>query len=325
MLRAAIATKLLHEVLLLRYKEKARLSGGVCVKKTIIQENERLRRIAISGYRLMARAMVFNPGPRVLANGVPKSGTHLLVSLLRSFPRMMFSGRHYALPEFSRQREPTAIAGQMPHVDWDRLARALAAVNEGQFMTAHFPARSELISALGELDYKTIVILRDPRDIVVSNAFYITRLKRHFLHTRFNTEFSNMDARIMACITGFPPNEFGRGLISIGDRLRQYSGWLEDPNTYACRFEELVGPKGGGEAEQQRRVIEAIASHIDRKVTTDEVHALAEMAWSPKSSTFRKGVIGDWRNHFTDSHKMAFKEVAGPQLVALRYETALDW
>lgn len=320
--------KVLHEVRRLSYKEgevSATSARRYSVNKTILQNNERVRRIAISGYHLMARAMVFNPPPRVLANGVPKSGTHLLVSLLRSFPRMMFSGRHYALPDFGKHAEPTAMAGEIPEVDWDRLGRALAAVNEGQFMTAHFPALPELVSVLRMLDYKTIVILRDPRDIVVSNAFYIARLKRHFLHARFNTEFSNTNERIMACITGFPPNEHGRGLISIGDRLRQYAAWLEDPNTYSCRFEELVGPRGGGEAEQQRRAIETIASHIDRKVAPDEVHTLAEKAWSPRSSTFRKGVIGDWRNHFTEAHKEAFKEVAGRELVALRYETALSW
>jgi len=38
------------------------------------------------------------------------------------------------------------------------------------------------------------------------------------------------------------------------------------------------------------------------------------------SATLRRGVIGDWQNHFTDEHRVAFTEVAGRQLVELGYE-----
>lgn len=34
---------------------------------------------------------------------------------------------------------------------------------------------------------------------------------------------------------------------------------------------------------------------------------------------FRKSQIGDWRNHFTEAHKPAMKEVANDYLIALGY------
>jgi len=39
----------------------------------------------------------------------------------------------------------------------------------------------------------------------------------------------------------------------------------------------------------------------------------------------RKGIVGDWRNFFSDKHKEIFKEIAGETLIKLGYEKNLDW
>jgi len=36
-------------------------------------------------------------------------------------------------------------------------------------------------------------------------------------------------------------------------------------------------------------------------------------------------MIGDWRNHFTEQHKEAFKNLAGTELVELGYERDQNW
>ena len=43
------------------------------------------------------------------------------------------------------------------------------------------------------------------------------------------------------------------------------------------------------------------------------------------SSFYRKGVAGDWRNHFTEEDRRVFKEEAGELLIRLGYERDLDW
>jgi len=267
-------------------------------------------------YQVLARAMIFGSSPRVLANSIPKAGTHVLTSMLPKLPRMMRSGRHYAFPRF-------ALPGSEP--DWKLVEHALSSVNRGQFATAHFPYRPELSLVLQRLGYRTVFILRDPRDVVVSNAFYITRSKRHHRYERFNRDFADMGDRIMACITGLPSDETGPALDSIGERLRQYLPWRDEPTTYASRFESLIGPSGGGTVEQQRHEIEAIARHVERQLSPDQVDRVARSLWSPRSSTFRRGEIGDWKNHFGDSHKVAFKQHAGRELIALGYEADDDW
>ncbi len=40
---------------------------------------------------------------------------------------------------------------------------------------------------------------------------------------------------------------------------------------------------------------------------------------------YRKGVIGDWRNHFNEENVAIFKEIAGETLIAAGYEQDNDW
>jgi hypothetical protein len=272
--------------------------------------------------------MVFNRGPRVLAVSMPKAGTHLVAALLRNLPHMMFSGRHHVLRDFELPgaRPQSRRQGlRESELDWERFERSLAAVNKGQFLTAHFAALPKLVSLLDDLDYRTILMTRDPRDVAVSGVFYIARLERHPLHERFTTELGDFDARLMASIRGLPATEGLRGLASISRRIARYQRWLEVANVYGCRFEDLVGPSGGGSKEAQHRAIGAIADHVHRHLSPAEIEAVADKTWSQKSSTFRKGAIGDWENHFSEEHRTAFKEIAGDALIELGYERDRNW
>jgi hypothetical protein len=90
------------------------------------------------------------------------------------------------------------------------------------------------------------------------------------------------------------------------------------------KFEDLVGPKGGGSAEAQRRTVEQVARHVglepdERLMRTVEENIFGE------SKTFRKGQIGGWREEFSEEHARAAREIAGPLLVELGYEADHEW
>lgn len=269
--------------------------------------------------------LVFSTGPRVLVNSVHKSGTHVVTTLLRHLPGMIPSGRHYVLDNFKATPERPAIWGETPEVDWHQLRRAFASFKRGQFLTSHFQAEPRLPALLDELGFRTVFIIRDPRDVVVSSTFYMTHLERHVMHRRYAEDFGTDQERIMATITGFAPGPNGLGSVSIGRRIEGYLGWPAAAGVYGCRFEDLIGPNGGGDADVQRVEVEAITRHLGYLLTPDRIERLLRKVWSERSPTFRKGVIGDWRNHFTDEHIAAFKEVAGRHLVTLGYERDLDW
>jgi hypothetical protein len=282
----------------------------------LIASNETLKRHAVvPAYRAFARSNVFFPGPRVFANSIPKAGTHLIASLLGRLPRMMFSGVHSALGDID------GPAG----ADWPALERALGHVNRGQYATGHFPHDPDLVALLDRLEYASLFCLRDPRDIVVSQVNYVTGLAGHDLHRRYTQALHSFDERLMASITGFAADEYGRGLEPIGTRVERYVPWLSEPRTLVVRFEQLVGPAGGGSQEAQREAVRRVAGHVGRSLVPERLDEVCEHVWSAKSSTFHSGRTGGWRERFRPEHIEAFKRVCGQTLVELGYERNLDW
>ena len=279
-----------------------------------------VKRLGTPIYQAAARCVVGLPGPRVLANSPPKAGTHLLSTLLRQLPGMMFSGRHYTLVQFG-----AADPGN-GSVDfrWDDIQAHFGKVRPGQFATGHFPAHPHFVELLRHMDMRTIVILRDPRDMVVSTAFYIRSLRRHPLYEIYRS-FPTVSDAISAAIIGVGPGSAGGGHPSIGERLESYVPWLDEPDVLSVRFEDLVGGHGGGSRDAQLTTVANIASHVDRPLDDAALHRVCARVFSPGSATFRKGQIGDWRNHFTPEQVELFKAHAATQLIRLGYESSEDW
>lgn len=66
-------------------------------------------------------------------------------------------------------------------------------------------------------------------------------------------------------------------------------------------------------------------NYLDVNLSEEQIIKVAKEIFFQRSTTFRKGQIGDWQNHFKDEHKQAFKEVAGETLINLGYENGYDW
>ena len=230
----------------------------------------------------------------------------------------MFSGEHRTLNQFeSGGQGPTSTT----EVDWDQVRCWLRSQRKGQYCTVHFPAADPVFAALEEFEFASLFVVRDPRDIVVSHAYYVAGLERHFLHEYYTRVLRTPEDRLLASIVGVPGSA-GRPLLpSIGSRLASYAGWLHHPLTLVLKFEDLVGAAGGGDESSQRRAIDDIAQHINRPLDEVQRRRVVAGVHTKDSATLRRGVIGDWQNHFTDEHHAAFAEVAGPQLAEWGYGT----
>jgi len=299
---------------------------------------------------------------RVVANSIPKSGTHLLdrLLLLLGFglvdlggprPYLLKSGDRF--PLLGRRlkgilgiRGPEDVLGIGPHlveggrfpparrflrgrgekvtvgvvspqqVSRSWLAGRLARVPEGGFVTAHCIYTPELADLFHQGGMKTVCILRDPRDVAVSQMHYLKQLKNHFAHEEYTALPSDRE-RLMVSIRGGQLG--GRRLQPLAERYGRFLGWERAGGAVMVRFEDLVGPEGGGSEEAQRLAVGRVAKHLGVPVDERTIGLVGENLFGA-GRTFRRGQIGGWQEEFTAEHERALEETAGPLLVELGYQ-----
>ena len=269
---------------------------------------------------------------RVVANSIPKSGTHLLDRLLvllgfelveRGIRSHLVAGPLSPIRRLVRGRGEKVIIGvvspQLISRRW--LRRRLTKIPDGCFVHAHCTYTPELASLLREEGMKTVCILRDPRDVAVSQMHHIKHRRQHFAHEAFVALPSDHE-RLMVSIRGGELG--GHELLPLDERYRRFLGWEQDGGTVVVKFEDLVGLKGGGNAEVQRRAVERVAAHLGISVNERTMRLVEEQLFGV-GPTFRKGQIGGWREEFSPEHEQAIKERAGSLLVELGYEAGLGW
>jgi len=256
-----------------------------------------------------AQVQAWRRGPRVYANSIPKAGTNLLKRLLNLLPCVV-SAWTYHLDDW--------IPGTEAQLD---------SVKRGQVVTAHAPWSRELAERLRAGDFRTFLMIRDLRDVAVSNAFYIaSRDRTHRLHSYFQSLPSD-EERLMASIAGIPGTLLPDGIRSKswGEHAAGFLPWLDEPDCLVVRFEDLIGSSGGGSDEKQIETVRSVVEHLGIELTEAEVVRIAAQTFFPGARTFRQGRIGAWRDHFHDEHKRVFKETAGQALIRMGYERDFDW
>jgi hypothetical protein len=192
------------------------------------------------------------------------------------------------------------------------------------FVTAHARYHPLLQDLARDLAFRQILLLRDPRDIVVSNSFHMLQDTLNQHHGYYTDKLNNDGERLMTSIRGLE-GEPGKRLPSIAETLSGYLPWLDQPSILVVRFEDLIGPRGGGDPNKQLDEIERISGFVGRPLNREGAARIAGKMYARGSLTFRRGQAGDWRNHFSEAHKAAFEEVAGDLLERLGYIRGAEW
>lgn len=260
--------------------------------------------------KLLSRLLATGSTP-ILANSMPKAGTNLLLRVL------------YLMPPLHRKLMHTLL-----NADPSELYGKLESIRPGQIAAAHLYHTPQLAHTLLDLNIKHIFMIRDPRDIVVSNFIYITyKDTRHRLHHYFSETLHSDEERLSASIAGIKANLLRDNVESrsIAQHIEQYLPWMNDDWNYIVRFEELIGGRGGGHEDKQLEVLTGICNYIDLELSEQELNRVANQAFFTSSRTFFKGNIGSWKEHFTDRHRNMFKSLAGEMLIKLGYESNMDW
>lgn len=259
--------------------------------------------------------------PLVLCNSYPKSGTHLLYQILYSLP---------GLKVWDDIVSVQALCGMMntpSHIRWK-----IGSAPENSIVRSHLMYCNEIQEVLQEFESKVLFIYRDLRDVAVSHARWVTKESRIFLHQHY-LNLNNFDEQLMSSIKGVPlGTPFGSNVSQpdIGQDFARWKGWIDDPDVFSVKFEDLVGGRGGGSETTRIDTISKIVDYLNIGLSPQRIHTrFSSNLMNPQEShTYRKGgkgSIGGWQSVFKEEHKAEFKKVAGKLLIELGYEQDLNW
>jgi hypothetical protein len=242
---------------------------------------------------------------KVLVNGSPKSGTTWMLKMIASLPGYEEIGNYYSDLQMYHATQP------------------------GHVIHGHDAYTPELKNILLAEGVKVILMLRDPRDQLVSRMFHVKRSTNHAWHERLKA--LDNDEALMLCIEG------REKLPGMRDMITLAQSWLEGNAEALCvRYEDMMADP----VLHFSLVLDYLGIHNNKSLSEVIVErnrfarlSMGKRIWQSErkpgqedtKSHFRKGIVGDWRNYLTPAHIERFKELCGQQLIELGYEKDLDW
>lgn len=264
-------------------------------------------------YSMLTSKTRFSDFPPVLANSFPKSGTHLLVQIMQGIPGIYDWGAFLAsTPSFSFRE-----------LSEKKMCRKINKITPNELVGGHLHFSDQTEQSLSNINAAHYFIYRDPRDVAISEAYYLTHMNKwHRMHKYYNA-LPDMEKRIDLSVKGISDPAFPYHYPDIKNRFEPYQQWICHRNVFSLRFEKL-------NSNENVRLIEEMFYFYKKKTKRDlnqkDCVALALNNINPKTShTFRKGKTNAWKTEFTKKQKKLFKDIAGDLLIDLGYEKHYDW
>jgi hypothetical protein len=162
-----------------------------------------------------------------------------------------------------------------------------------------------------------ILNYRDPRDAFIS---MINFLERRTKEGYGNFYEADIFSTILASKPSWPdkidyalrdPSFLGR------DQFEKALWLLHHPQVCKVRYEDLVGPRGGGSRQRQVDAVDRVLRHVG---SDQDAEAVADRVYNPDSWSFYQGRTGGWRERFTERNLARFTEQFGDILQQYGYE-----
>lgn len=255
------------------------------------------------------------PNTKVLVNSVTRNGVHLVGSVLDIIgmrtsthgyikrKKVQLNSRTSQLPtnyfvNWSNKRIPISI-GSPRMVRLKLVERICSKVKDNEYMLSHIPYSTGMEKLLTDLEWRNIIIIRDPRDQCAS-MLHKLKIKKNNPASYYLYEILKTDTdRIKAIIDGYDGIDNTRGMLSLEAMYKSVLDWKGKGNFIFVKFEDLIGPKGGGNSERQISTIIKILKHLNYKhYDNDEIVDWIGHHCFGTTNSFWKGQIGNWKNIF---------------------------
>lgn len=251
------------------------------------------------------------PQTSIFVAGLPKSGTTWLEKMLGSY-----EGFHEVMiPEVAAYEMQSGGSHdyELPSNMFDRFDDALV------LSKMHVHGSPHNAGLLAKAGVRYVVLYRDLRDVAVSNFFYVRNTPWHPEHRHYKDIGVGEGLRVFA----------QRTLPAYEQWVRSWHQNRDTQNSLIIRYEEMLD-NDAGILKQVAQLFELDDSEdtINRIVKANSFGAMSggrSKGQSNDSAFARKGVAGDWVNHFDDETKSIYKELIGQFLIDFGYEQTLDW
>jgi hypothetical protein len=263
----------------------------------------------------------------VIVVTIARSGTHLFDSVLERLPpyrRAPKVGLNAKLRKHPVNWIPggtrvIAGIGRPYPVRIQAVQHALRRIPRGCYgaaQMAYDPAVMELVRKRG---MAAIVGVRDPRDVLVSQYMLAKDNADQPLHHAVTAAGTQSAGLTLLLDDNLVDDEHRRA--GMGRQIDSLLGWVEQPDVLTVRFEDLIGPRGGGDAAAQVDAILRVAGHLGVALDEEGAARVGEDMFG-KGKTFRRGVSGGWRDHIDrETHDLLVDRI-GERLERLGYSTA---
>jgi hypothetical protein len=233
--------------------------------------------------------------------GLPKSGTSWLESMLACFPGYTLIP-HPEVTTFDYAQGGTH-AFELPEDAFSRLGDALCVIK------AHCHGSPHNAAVLAGAGVPYCVMYRDLRDAAVSHVFYVKRTPWHPEYPAYRS----LDTRAALL-------HFARTLLpQWRDWIRSWHSNRDPEHSLEVTYEALLADPTAAMAALAalyRLPLEPLR-HIVERSSFDRMRSAG--------SFIRKGVAGDWRNHFDAEVSDAFKRAVAVDLVRWGYAADDAW
>jgi hypothetical protein len=158
---------------------------------------------------------------------------------------------------------------------------------------------------------------RDPRDVLVSLINFVDGEAPRDYGTFCDRQIYSAIFRNMKSMTEKVGFAIRDRYFPVQHEFEKCLWMLHHPGVCKVRYEDLVGPEGGGSRERQRAAVERVLAHIDADVKPETV---CERLYNTNSWSFHKGQPGVWKEAFSSVNLRQFYSVYGDLLEQYGYE-----
>jgi len=282
----------------------------------------------LSSDRLTSSGRIHYDDHLIFIAGLPKSGTTWLEQLLSNTPGMVQLNKSSlrAFPRYVTLKNVHDVSPEM---------LTCAPENRLSFLKLHLNPHQDNFKILDDLNIKTVVQIRDLRDMLISRYFHVLAKPTHWDYKRLKGLPQN-DQLYESMITPIP----GDTLTVVQYYADWISGWLErakksSHNTRIVTYEKLKNDVYAvleniysfyGYQIQSREIKKVIERQRNRYANHFKEGLNKNLKKKGRSvSTFRKGTPGEWKEYFDDRTKRLFKISGGQILIDSGYESDSNW